>query len=257
MQDSLAGRTRLDAAECLNAFNVDFVSAYSDVFVVLDYTNSSQLVAWNFDVNGKVEGDSCNWICSDYDFCGKGECVPSAAEDWRVNIDDPIRPPNPGRIVGVSYCLAEEMDSQCTVVVGTYLLAVVILCNAVKVACLAYLALRGRRGFTPLITVGDAVASFLAVEDATTVGEGALSSAGVKGWARRRKGASHGASTSHRPNLSWRSERHFWFRSASPWRWTICFILCVDTSFSPFAFKSILRFVNDADYLCTAACLPS
>lgn len=234
--DSVPGRKMLDPAACLEAYNVGFVDSYRDVIVVLDNVNASRHVFWGIQVNGEsegdgiswIEGDGISWICS-----SKENCIttmdPSAAEDWRARADDPIlnltASNSPESLARVSYCLAEETEAQCTVVVATTLLAVVILCNSVKTICLSCIILRGRRGFAPLITVGDAVASFLAIEDVTTLGEGGLFSKEVEEWAKKRSDATYGLFTSHRPNRAWSSKRHFWFRGASPRNWVICIFL--------------------------------
>lgn len=65
------------------------------------------------------------------------------------------------------YCLAEHFDQRCSVNANLPIIIVVICCNAVKLAIMLMVAfrLRGR----PLITMGDAIGSFLDRPDATTL----------------------------------------------------------------------------------------
>lgn len=236
MQESVPGRARLDPDACLDALSVEYVDSYRDMIVVLDYVNATQFIVRNYNIGGQMEANSISWICESDSSGVSCEVTPppSAAEYWRVRIDNPFDDPTAsGRFARVSYCLAEETEAQCTVVVARHLLAVVVLCNTVKVVCLACITLRGRRGFAPLITVGDAVTSFLIVEDATTSGEGALFSNKVQEWSRRRSDSSYWMLP---PNRAWSSKWHFWFRGASPWNWAICILLYVVLTLLPSTF---------------------
>lgn len=131
----------------------------------------------------------------------------------------------------VLYCLAEPIEAQCTVVVGTTLLALVMIGNVVKVICLGYLATLGRRGFKPLITVGDAVASFLADDDPTTIGEGAFPVDLAKNWTlRNRKSeprAGKRVETPPKPHQPWSSKRRSWANGSGLLQWIACDLWCV------------------------------
>lgn len=59
----------------------------------------------------------------------------------------------------ISYCLSLAVTSSCSLQIRLWLLLTVVVCNIVKLACFT-LTLREQHG-TPLVTVGDAVASFL------------------------------------------------------------------------------------------------
>lgn len=73
----------------------------------------------------------------------------------------------------IDHCIALPGEEQCTVVVNRMLIAIIVACNIGKLVCLISL-LRLER-FSPLTTVGDAVADFLRDEDVTTRGQGPIS----------------------------------------------------------------------------------
>lgn len=61
----------------------------------------------------------------------------------------------------VDYCLAEQIPGYCSAKVSLSLLAVVMGCNVVKVLVLCAMAGMNFKTFRPLVTIGDAVKSFL------------------------------------------------------------------------------------------------
>jgi hypothetical protein len=66
----------------------------------------------------------------------------------------------------VQYCLSETTPSKCQLQFNLPLLALVVLFNFIKVICMATVAIRMRDN--PLVTVGDAIASFTANPDPLT-----------------------------------------------------------------------------------------
>lgn len=71
----------------------------------------------------------------------------------------------------VKYCLAEPIDRICHVGLSSALLLGVIVCVLVKtVVAVAVTVVLGRQGQAPLVTLGDAIASFIARPDPNTAG---------------------------------------------------------------------------------------
>ena len=134
--------------------------------------------------------------------CGLKNCDPSVelakADDWAIG-GYPI-----------SYCLSEKFPEQCELQFSVPILAIVIVCNIIKVVAM-FLCSRLSKD-EPLITVGDATASFLDIPDSTTAGLCMLSGKGF----RRGKIANQGIS----PRF-WRSKGHSWFSAASKVRWLL------------------------------------
>ena len=65
------------------------------------------------------------------------------------------------------YCLIEEAGSAiCTVQMSTAIIAIVIVCNILKIGCYSLALLQ--KNFSPLVTLGDAIASFFHRPDKNT-----------------------------------------------------------------------------------------
>jgi hypothetical protein len=125
---------------------------------------------------------------------------------------------------------------------------IVVVCNSIKLACFLF-AVR-IRGFEPLITLGDGLASFLRRADPYTKGLGTLSAADISAAQTRatvrnisrRRGHSYELvrnETQTRsdpiPNLPlqlgpWQSSKRLrWFSGASSFRWELAYSLLVNT----------------------------
>ena len=72
----------------------------------------------------------------------------------------------------IDYCLAEKAESHCKLYFNTLLLLLVLLCNIGKLLCLFSTLMLAR--YDPLITVGDAIASFISFPEESTMNRGAL-----------------------------------------------------------------------------------
>jgi hypothetical protein len=79
--------------------------------------------------------------------------------------------PTPANFASGKYCLAERRASPCSVQIASPFLTVVVLCNLLKLVCIVVMLYK-TKNFQPLLSVGDAIASFLYEPDAITVGRG-------------------------------------------------------------------------------------
>ncbi|KAJ9137541.1 hypothetical protein NKR23_g9138 [Pleurostoma richardsiae] len=85
--------------------------------------------------------------------------------------------------ISVRYCLAEKIEEHCKVGLSNQVLLIVIVCVSLKVGlCYAVMILMTRR--TPLVTPGDAIASFISVPDSSTVGMSFMDRWEVDMWSR-------------------------------------------------------------------------
>ena len=73
----------------------------------------------------------------------------------------------------IAYCLAEPIGPHCRVEISSIILLVAVVCGLAKVSSLLSMLLLN--GFTPLVTIGDSIASFLHVTDLTTSNAGPIS----------------------------------------------------------------------------------
>jgi hypothetical protein len=100
------------------------------------------------------------------------------AQQLDVRIDTPrengvsLSSGGPGVVIP-SHCLVKPVDAHCELYTNIPICVVVIACNIIKLVCM-YLAARVRHKEI-LLTIGDAIASFLDSPDATTKGKSGMS----------------------------------------------------------------------------------
>uniref|UniRef100_A0A8H7N3W2 DUF6536 domain-containing protein n=1 Tax=Bionectria ochroleuca TaxID=29856 RepID=A0A8H7N3W2_BIOOC len=128
---------------------------------------------------------------------------------------------DPWRVHGikVNYCLSEKLNSQCQLRVSLNLIYVVIAFNAVKLIIIILIATSHWINDEPLVTVGDAAASFIESPDPSTKGV-CLTSAG---YIRNNKLSEEISQTVYHP------QRNRWFSAGSRFRWTIASLLTLTT----------------------------
>lgn len=136
-------------------------------------------------------------------------------------------------IYPVKGCLSERVEENCKLVFSLPISMVVIACNIVKVACM-FLAAKENR-CEVLVTIGDAVASFLNNPDPTTTGrclmEKRTLGKGENPWKPRSKGRSaqrmRPGTQSLAPETAtaFLSGKKSWFRAAGAGQWTLAISL--------------------------------
>ncbi len=218
LQDNLAYLVKLENAECIKTYRKSLVSNYKDVLLVTSVSNYTNAVLGVIpqSVDGySVEGGLCigSFTCWYYSsenatawtfalFPGTGLQLPGIASDHYVT-------------VSVDYCLAEPSPAACTISLSRLFLGVVIICNIIKLTCI--IATLGLKEHLPIITIGDAIESFLVQPDPATRAS-PLSALEL----RQRGVGSQWLQVSTRP---WVSHCHFWFKAASLRRWIFTSLL--------------------------------
>ncbi|KAI9716601.1 MAG: hypothetical protein M1828_007634 [Chrysothrix sp. TS-e1954] len=213
LQKTLAARgpslQYIDSASCLESLEFDAnnanttrVSYQNNLVVVSNATRLPILDAWGTDfINSQTQPSSIGSVLNHY-VVGRLDCLGASSFNAMLN-DDTYPPPpvgsrwcssfymgqgrdaSPGITVftgppyygaynfGIDHCLATNIKPRCSVLYSRTLSLVVIFCNFLKLV--GYCALLLLPSFNPLITAGDALASFLAEEDLTTTGDGPVS----------------------------------------------------------------------------------
>ena len=191
---------RLKNEDCMRAYAQSFVSSQGDVLAISASLNASQLIypiadSWNLPANvwnGKtwaqpwsVEDSSGNyvnpvasnytppylWICYNYqiyrpqrysgDWCDPNVIIANKhAAGWTLSAYDKTEQ------YTVQYCLSQPIVERCKVQFGLVIMSVVIVCNFLKGLCMV-LTLWCHKS-QPLVTLGDAIESFLRKADPTT-----------------------------------------------------------------------------------------
>ncbi|KIK68784.1 hypothetical protein GYMLUDRAFT_256438 [Collybiopsis luxurians FD-317 M1] len=162
----------LSPLECIDTYANDFVSDRSSVVAVFMVKNTTLLTPVGLSSPGS-DSDPFHWICSGMIVNGftNGSEGTQCSFNWRnVNSKNWRVPPN-GVVqdaLQVNYCLSQPATSRCQLEFNLPLLAIVIIFNIIKIICIAIATWTIKDN--PLVTIGDAIASFLDNPDPNTRG---------------------------------------------------------------------------------------
>ena len=178
-------------------------SKYRDVLAVSSIRNTTNSFLYLLvNAGGRPSSQTDLWFCDKHlnsnGYCNVGEAA--NAEDSIAVYGAPI-----------DYCLVQEIDEKCMLQFSVPVMLIIIVGNLTKSVCMVLVLLEG--GSRPLLTVGDAIASFLNEPDLATKNI-CLTDKKIfrkKLWQKR--------------ILTWKPKRHRWFRAASITRWLVCNVL--------------------------------
>jgi hypothetical protein len=206
---------RLDPSACVTAYSDQFTVKRRDVVVVVSTPPSTPENSVLGYLNWKYGEQQNSWICgtntSDSMILStlpieSFDCLPETAlaelADWYMAGEQ------------VRYCLSELVPERCKLQFSLHIMVVVIFCNLVKLICLAQTGW-GMVGRT-LVTLGDAVESFLEKPDPVTEG---ICLVDMKEVVKRAWRGEEMAG-----QRVWRSKSEFWFRVTQK-SWMACNIL--------------------------------
>ncbi|KAF9060836.1 hypothetical protein BDP27DRAFT_1272762 [Rhodocollybia butyracea] len=150
----------LNPSDCLQAYAVDFLSDRRDIVVVIgDYVSNNTFLNLANSSSGKMSSEVApgatpfDWIC-DVTFGSQLDLNSNTYPNSVLLLPTDY----PDCLQTVQYCLSETTTPRCQLQFNLPLLAIVIAFNIVKVTCMAMVATRMRDN--PLVTLGDAIASF-------------------------------------------------------------------------------------------------
>ncbi|PUU77989.1 hypothetical protein B9Z19DRAFT_1108550 [Tuber borchii] len=167
----------LNPSECIKLYNTDYVTSYGNSFLITQHssntTHNNTLLDMIY-VAG-YETLSNIWPCSYHLMHGfhvhrvsEVACNPSklmsnvtSGLPWLMKLTT-------GEEVEIGGCKSERTAEQCKVQFSLEIMIVVICCNFVKACCMVIAVIRSRE--PTLVTLGDAVDSFLRTPDPTTMG---------------------------------------------------------------------------------------
>ena len=215
-------------SECTKLYNTDFVSNHRNLFLITKHTSNTTHNNTLLDiihVSGK-ETSSSSWMC-DYDQAGTGQvyspsppiCNPSTLTSnvtgglpWRVKLTT-------GEEGEISGCKSERTVEKCKVQFSLGIMIVVICCNLVKACSMVMAVVRSRE--PTLVTLGDAVDSFLRTPDPTTMEICFADRRFIKREWRRGWRAG--------PRQWKQKEVQRWWTNVSKTRWITCNLFCLTT----------------------------
>ena len=158
----------LTPSQCLNIYNTDPLSNHRNLFLITNHTPNSTsndtLLRASYET-GFQEMQS-SWICPPLLWgpitCDTNELASKVARGhpWLVTLKG-------GEEVEVSGCKS-EMTRRCKLQFSLGIMIAVIACNLVKACSMIMTVVRSRE--PTLVTLGDAIDSFLRIPDSTTMG---------------------------------------------------------------------------------------
>lgn len=229
---------RLERGECIDAYATQFLTTRRNLVAVVSddttATNSSirgvHLNRFIYNKNVPTAFNPYPWICNapdglsrygfteeerDSEYCSnKVSKVKSHATTWNVRGFD------------IEYCLSERVEGQCSLNFNLYIIVVVMICNAAKALTMIFIAfgIKDR----PLITIGDAIHSFLNINDPTTKGMCLIDKAGIMAGKSTQDDLGIIASGNWEAvSIKYKAKLLRWSKGSSQARWLTCMWLCV------------------------------
>lgn len=147
------------------------------------------------------------WMCVWTSSCNSNNLA-SNANTWTV-----ILWSNGELDLAVQYCLSEPMEEHCQMQFSVTIMSIVIICNLLKAVCMLLALIRQRS--QPLVTLGDAIQTFLQRADSAIAGICLADKSGFisRTWIPRPK--------------AWNIRQRRWLSSAGMKRWLTYNILYV------------------------------
>lgn len=210
----------LSNEDCLKAYRNELVLDRLDVLAVSSTTNigSSLLSYWPDNVlkasRNRPTDDRYpyGWTCTQ---SASERCPHPAQNNWTV-FDSPIE-----------YCLSERTEPSCKLQLSLVIMIIVILCNFAKSLCMGLTL--WKPSSMPLLTLGDAITSFLDLPDPNTANNCLASKYGfnsdtLPSW----MSAVYGQDSINAAN-GWdlaistaKPRRYYWFQATSRRSWFLC-----------------------------------
>lgn len=207
---------KLQNKECVDTYSAPIISTNSDLFLVSDYQDANNSLIWS--------GTEIDTGFGDNVFCYLQLCDRTThPRNLSVNISELWQqygrnasfdgyPPTLGNL-SIDYCLSKRAKENCKLQFSLTIMIVVIICNMIKTVCMAIIS--WKQDPEPLVTLGDAIASFLDRPDVTT---GRHCIAGRTWFEDSRYWGFFRLSRWDPKNLRW-------FQAASRRRWIVCNVL--------------------------------
>lgn len=207
--------TQLDVKKCIEEYQKSALT-YGDLVVISEKVNLTEVKKPRPGGYGIGE-DPTDWMCKhNTSTQSDSDCTKALArleENKKIqNIQNPL-PELPWPPFGetAKYCLSERIPEACTMKFLPELAWIVVGCNIIKLAVLIYVHIHSKSSQPPLLTIGDAISSFLLEPDRTTTGLNSMSRKETNWW---REGTSPAS-------IPFNIRRQKWAASVSGRRWLL------------------------------------
>ena len=168
---------------CIKTYTSSIISSNSDVILVSDYSSATDsFLVSNLDVESTVLPDaylSTQWTCHmptyfSTVFCSSIHPNPDPL-NWSIDLGIQYHPNSllpiasfPVNQTTITGCLSKPVEERCKTQFSLAIIITILVCNLIKVACMGVIV--WRQDPEPLVTLGDALASFLESPDSSTKG---------------------------------------------------------------------------------------
>ena len=207
----------LTPSQCAKFYNTNFVSQRRNLFLITNRTSTATfnntLLAF-FDIQGD-DPSPTNWMCLN-SMLGSPGCDTSKLTSMVANGHPWLVKLSAEEEVEIIGCRSEITDEKCKVQFSLGIMIAVICCNLVKACAMILTVVRSRE--PTLVTLGDAIDSFLRIPDPTTMGACFADRRFIdREWRR-------GWKTGPR---QWKQKGvQRWWTSVSKTRWITCNVFC-------------------------------
>jgi hypothetical protein len=194
---------RLEKEVCIQEYATQYLASRGNVILVstINSTAGNVLLGYRYSTpkwNPFHPQESFNWICNETpDWGKKPHCDVKSLDssNWEIPAGVPL-----------DYCLSKKVPEHCRVYFNSAIMIVVISSNLVKLLCMVMITKRYTTG--TLVTVGDAIASFLESRDR---------------WTEHMSLATKDDFENGNPGMprTWEPRRRFWYQLVSWQRWLL------------------------------------
>ena len=203
--------------QCLHLYNTDLLSSRRNLFLITNHTSNSTSndTLLTFSIDRGFHEMQSSWICPPSLWgrfnCDTHELTSKVArgDPWLVILRG-------GEEVEVTGCKSEITEEKCKLEFSLGIMIAVIACNLVKACSMIMTVVRSRE--PTLVTLGDAIDSFLRIPDSTTMGICFADRGFIE---REWKRGSRAGPRQWKQNGVQR-----WWKSVSKTRWITCNFFC-------------------------------
>ena len=206
LRDEVSSYETLSTFECIKQYGVDYVSKRANLVLVSSNRQSDQSILRVAKVQTPRSELTTTWPYLPYWWiCGidKDNVRPHS----QCNLKSVTKKPWEPFGFPVEHCLSQRIEEHCTLQFSIGIMVIVVLCNVTKMIVMSYIA--WEKPEAPLVTIGDALASFLDEPDIHTENACLLDDRHLRG-----------AKVWDGQPLPWYRKQYLWFHSASIRRWS-------------------------------------
>ncbi|KAG8534322.1 uncharacterized protein KY384_001166 [Bacidia gigantensis] len=156
---------KMDIVVCTSTYAKQFVTSHGDLVLItpdVNITEAAAPIVGEGTETFSTGGTGYDWMCRGW--CSSSNEPIQAAK--RGSLEIPYLYDG-GSSLSIKSCLSKPAEEHCSVQFSVVIMSIVIVANAVKAFCMFLILQQQRKA--PLVTIGDAVQSFLRTNDPETI----------------------------------------------------------------------------------------